>query len=105
MGLHARGAQVCVVPVYRTIEFSSVDDSLVEILKTKIFDRAIFTSPSSVRSTKKALGSHHAILRKVRTFAIGDATRIELEKHGHEDVETAHTHSGKGIIEKLTEDL
>jgi uroporphyrinogen III methyltransferase/synthase len=101
--LRAAGAQVDVVPAYRT---SGLDETraqgLAELVRSGGVDVAMFTSGSTVTHTCAALGPGAAkLLERVRVASIGPITSAALTQHGVRiDVE-ADTFTVDGLLDTL----
>lgn len=101
--LRAAGAQVDVVPAYRT---SGVDAEsgrqLADLIRTRSVDVVMFTSGSTVTHTCAALGDAAAeLLEHVKVASIGPITSAALAQHAvRVDVE-AETYTIDGLLDAL----
>jgi uroporphyrinogen III methyltransferase/synthase len=101
--LRAAGADVDIVPVYRTVGPS---EETLDLLRTQLerreLDVVTFTSGSTVDHMVEALGQDaRAMLRGVILACIGPVTRESAEKHGlHIDVSAAR-YTIDGLVEAL----
>jgi uroporphyrinogen III methyltransferase/synthase len=97
--LRERGAEVDVVPVYRTI---------AEALPAQVLDRAsradyvTFTSSSTVRNFAEAIGDRFP--RGARVVSIGPQTSAAARELGIEVHAEAERHDVDGLVEALLED-
>ncbi len=89
-GLRARGAQVDVVHLYRTVP-EAVDAEAV-----RAADLVTFTSSSTVTSLAAGLGDGG--LRGVRAASIGPVTSAALREHGVEPLAEADPHTVEGLV-------
>ncbi len=78
------GAQVDVVPVYRTeLPASSSADRTRSLFASGNIDAVTFTSSSTVRNLLTLLGAEaHELLRSIDLFSIGPVTTGTLAEHG-----------------------
>ena len=95
--LRARGAEVDVLPLYRTVAESLGDDERAAALGA---DYATFTSASSARFFHAAAGT----LAGPRLVSIGPATSAALRKLGYEPAVEAADHTPDGLVAALVAD-
>lgn len=95
--LEARGAQVTVLPLYRTIA-DTLDDHARDAALGATY--ATFTSASSVRFFHAAAGT----LDGPRLVSIGPATSAALRELGHEPHVEASVHTPDGLVDALVAD-
>lgn len=95
--LAARGAQVTVLPLYRTVAEPLDADARAAALGARY---ATFTSASSVRFFHAAAGS----LDGPRLVSIGPATSAALRELGHEPDVEADVHTPDGLVAALVAD-
>jgi uroporphyrinogen III methyltransferase / synthase len=96
--LRARGAEVELLTLYRTVAEPLDDDARAAALAA---DFATFTSASSVRHFLTAVGG---ALAGPRVVSIGPATSAELRAHGIEPDVEATAHTPDGLVEVLVAD-
>ncbi|MCW2959537.1 MAG: uroporphyrin-III C-methyltransferase [Solirubrobacterales bacterium] len=96
--LEARGAQVDVLPLYRTIAEPLDGDARAAALGATY---ATFTSASSVRFFHEAAGT----LDGPRLVSIGPATSAALRELGHEPDVEADVHTPDGLVAALVADV
>lgn len=82
--LRSEGAEVTVLPVYRTEPElrGGHGERLAAALREGAVDVVTFTSASTVRNIVAMLGEDAALLHNVQLVTIGDITAAELEAHG-----------------------
>src|SRR3972149_622815 len=82
-GLRERGAQVEVVPVYRTVPVADQADAVLDLLRAGQIDAVTFTSSSTVVNFVEMLpGQDLAALLKDVTIACNGATTDETAARG-----------------------
>jgi uroporphyrinogen III methyltransferase / synthase len=96
-GLRERGAQVDVLPLYRTVAEPLDAAARAAALGA---DYVTFTSASSVRFFAQAAGG----LDGPRAVSIGPATSAELRAHGREPDVEADVHTPDGLLGALVAD-
>lgn len=96
--LEARGAQVTVLPLYRTVAEPLDGDAREAALGARY---ATFTSASSVRFFHEAAGT----LDGPRLVSIGPATSAALRERGHEPDVEAEIHTPDGLVAALVADV
>jgi uroporphyrinogen III methyltransferase/synthase len=96
--LRARGAEVSVLPLYRTVA-EALDGAAREAALGARY--ATFTSASSVRFFHEAAGTLHG----PRLVSIGPATSAALRELGHEPDVEAELHSPDGLVAALVADV
>ncbi len=95
--LEARGAQVTVLPLYRTVAEDLDDEARIAALGARY---ATFTSASSARFFHDAAGT----LDGPRLVSIGPATSDALRELGYEPHVQADVHTPDGLIDALLVD-
>ncbi len=95
--LEARGAQVVILPLYRTIADPLTDEARDAALGATY---ATFTSASSVRFFHEAAGT----LDGPRLVCIGPATSAALRELGYEPHVEAEVHTPDGLVAALVAD-
>lgn len=95
--LRARGAEVDVLPLYRTVAEPLDEDARAAALGARY---ATFTSASSVRFFHEAAGT----LDGPRLVSIGPATSAALRELGHEPDVEAGVHTPDGLVAALVAD-
>ena len=101
--LTAQGANVQVVPIYRTAP-ASVSKKHAEQLNSRDIDAVTFTSSSTVHALEKWIdGQEQARFKaEVLAFCIGPLTSTTAVEYGYRRVITAKTFTIAGLIESLT---
>jgi len=100
-GLRARGAQVDVIPVYRTVP--ALDDGAElarEILAGRV-DAVTFTSSSTVQSFAQAVGEEAAKSQRYAAAVIGPVTAATAREHGLPVAIEAEEYTTAGVIDAL----
>lgn len=98
--LRSWGAQVDVVEAYRTI-VPDVDGSvLADLLRRKLIDMIMFTSPSTVQNFARLLGDRPlaAVLNGAPIACIGPITRAAVEELGGTASVTAEAFTTDGLV-------
>ncbi len=80
--LREAGAEVCELPVYRTVPAPFDAEALAEALEGGALDVLLFASPSAVRSFAAGLGPRLEAARGARVVALGAATAEALREVG-----------------------
>jgi len=96
--LTARGAEVVVLPLYRTVAERLDDEDRAAALGATY---ATFTSASSARFFHAAAGT----LAGPRLLSIGPATSAALRELGHEPDVEAEVHTPDGLVEAILADV
>ncbi len=102
--LRAAGAEVEVVPAYRTLG-ASEDDAIT--IRDAIFRRTVdivtFTSPSTVREVAAALGDDADAVDELEIACIGPITAAAVEARGWSARTTAEDYTAPGLVAALRE--
>ena len=99
-GLRAAGAEVDMVPAYRTV-VPATDSSVVR-RHVELADTITFTSPSSVINLLRMLGESGPTMLKSRQLAaIGPITADALANKGFQATVVAKIHTVEGLIESI----
>lgn len=100
--LRERGAEVDVLPLYRTVSERLDGDARDDALRA---DYVTFTSASSVRFFVEAVGDASAIsAAAARLVSIGPVTSDALREHGLTPDVEATRHDPDGLVEALVQD-
>ena len=101
--LSRAGAQVDVVPAYRTVAAPPQSFSKIrERLEQGTIDIVTFTSPSTVERLLEALGADAAaLLARSQLVAIGPITSQAIEAHGFKVHTVASSYTSEGLVEAL----
>ena len=100
-GLRALGAQVDVIPVYRTVP--ALDDGAAlarEILAGRV-DAVTFTSSSTVHSFARAVGAEAAQSERYAAAVIGPVTAATAREYGLPVAIEAEEYTTAGVIDAL----
>jgi uroporphyrinogen III methyltransferase/synthase len=98
--LGARGAEVTVLPVYRTVPDGEGADELKARFENGQVDVVTFTSSSTVRNFHDAIGD--VPMDGVTVACIGPVTALTARELGYDVRVTADTYSVPGLIGALT---
>ncbi|MEM5770740.1 MAG: uroporphyrinogen-III synthase, partial [Bacillota bacterium] len=100
-----RGAEVEVVPAYRTVSAGEEQDLLKESLRARRVDAVTFTSSSTVKNFLALLAGEDipALLSGVLLAAIGPITAATAREAGLEVAVIAREYTIKGLAEALVE--
>ena len=102
--LRDAGAEVVIVPAYRTVADGAAADRLAEVLET--LDAVTFASSSSVGSFFALLGQTGKLWPAgLKAFTIGPVTSAALREHGMEPANEAVQHTLEGLIEAVLHGL
>ena len=103
--LRKRGAEVEVVPAYRTVSAGEEQDLLKESLRARRVDAVTFTSSSTVKNFLALLAGEDipALLSGVLLAAIGPITAATAREAGLEVSVIAREYTIKGLAEALVE--
>jgi uroporphyrinogen III methyltransferase/synthase len=99
--LRARGAEVDVVALYRTVAEPLPEHTLQAARQA---DYITFTSSSTVRFFLEAAGEDRALSAATRVMSIGPVTSATLREHGIEPHVEAERHDIDGVVEALVAD-
>lgn len=98
--LREMGAEVDVVPAYRTVCAAADSEALVSELLAGSFDMVTFTSSSTVKNLVKIIGSAD-FLRDVKTACIGPVTADTAKFLGVEPDIIAKEYTIDGLVEAI----
>ena len=98
--LREMGAEVEVVPAYRTVCAAADSEALVSELLAGSFDMVTFTSSSTVKNLVKIIGSADS-LRDVKTACIGPVTADTAKSLGIEPDIVAKEYTIDGLVEAI----
>ena len=98
--LREMGAEVEVVPAYRTVCAVADSEALVSELLAGSFDMVTFTSSSTVKNLVKIIGSADS-LRDVKTACIGPVTADTAKSLGIEPDIIAKEYTIDGLVEAI----
>jgi uroporphyrinogen III methyltransferase/synthase len=100
-GLRKLGAEVDVIPVYRTVPALGDGAALArEILAGRI-DAVTFTSSSTVHSFVQSVGAEAASCGRYRAAVIGPITAATAREYGLPVAIEAVQHTGAGLVDAL----
>jgi uroporphyrinogen III methyltransferase/synthase len=100
-GLRAQGAQVEVIPVYRTVPAMDDGGALArEILAGRV-DAVTFTSSSTVQSFARAVGAEAAKSHRYAAAVIGPVTAATAREYGLPVAIEAEEYTTAGVIDAL----
>jgi uroporphyrinogen-III synthase len=99
-GLREAGADVYVVPVYRTVP-AEPDPAVLRRLRDGEIDIVTFTSSSTVRNLLRMLGGDTTLLNAGFVACIGPVTAATAREHGLRVDVVATDHSIPGLIEAI----
>ncbi|MCS7050235.1 MAG: hydroxymethylbilane synthase [Thermomicrobium sp.] len=98
--LEEAGAEVLVVPAYRTRDLPMPPAVRNDLLRGRI-DWILLTASSTVRSVLAALGDVHHLPRSVRIAAIGPITAAAARAQGLRVDVVAERHTADGLVEAI----
>ena len=98
------GAEIDVVPAYRTLQPQECDDDFVRRLQEGWIDVVTFTSSSTVKNFLDLLGADlHPLLQSVKIACIGPITRKTAEEHGLKVDIVPNEFTVEGLTEAITD--
>lgn len=100
--LRAAGAEVDVVPTYRTVG-ASEDDAVIirDAIHQRSVDVLTFTSPSTVREVAKVLGEHEAAVADFTVACIGPITAETARERGWPVHVVPKDYTARGLVDAL----
>ena len=102
--LKATGANVEVVPAYKTITETENAENLRELLINNEIDIVTFTSSSTVTNLVKLIGNAD-LLKNTRTACIGPVTAETLERVGVKTDIVADEYTIEGLVKAILNDI
>jgi uroporphyrinogen III methyltransferase / synthase len=100
-GLRARGAQVAVVPVYRTVPALDDGAALARRILAGEIDAITFTSSSTVHHFARAVGPAAARSARYAAAVIGPVTAATAREYGLPVTVEAAEYTTHGVVEAL----
>ncbi|MDG5815164.1 uroporphyrinogen-III C-methyltransferase [Chitinispirillales bacterium ANBcel5] len=98
------GAEVTVVPAYRTVPPEKHDKAILDRIRDDNYDLVTFSSSSTFRNFLDLFGSsEHQILKTLRGASIGPVTSTTMKEFGVCPVLEATEHTIKGLVSAMKE--